>query len=413
MRANGFERLSRVAARRPALTLGIVLALAIAGGLLALGLRPSAGIDTFVGSSSPSYRATADEQRHFGDEAVIVLVSEPLPDLVQTHDLGALTQLEACLAGQYVVASAKLHAFTPVRAGTHAPYGGWGSPCGRLMRSRATQVVYGPGTFLNRAVAAVNTEIAAMLTTARTATHRAEANAYKLAIGEGMSRSQARAEAKAAGRVESADQLRSLETLAVTSGLSAVPSIDDPQFIRRIVFDPARGPHQPKARFAYLFPGRDAALIQVRLRSTLSDAQRARAIAWIRQAVRMPIFRLAHGGTYTVTGVPVVINDLATRITGSIGGLLVAALVVMAITLLAVFRGEASALRRLLPLAIALAATGITFGLLRVLGAGLTLASIAVLPVLIGLAVDYGVQFQARVGEARGGAGGSGADAAA
>ena len=31
------------------------------------------------------------------------------------------------------------------------------------MKSRATQVVYGPGTFLNRAVAAVNTQIGAML----------------------------------------------------------------------------------------------------------------------------------------------------------------------------------------------------------------------------------------------------------
>ena len=67
----------------------------------------------------------------------------------------------------------------------------------------------------------------------------------------------------------------------------------------------------------------------------------------------------------------------------------------MAAALLIVFRSRP----RLLPLAIALAATGITFGLLAVLGAGLTLASIAVLPILIGLAVDYGIQFQARAQE--------------
>src|ERR1019366_5604274 len=103
----------------------------------------------------------------------------------------------------------------------------------------------------------------------------------------------------------------------------------------------------------------------------------------------------AYGARYTVTGIPVVVNDLASEITGSIAGLLVAALLGMAATLLIVFRG------RLLPLAIALAAAGITFGLLALLGAPLTMASIAVLPILIGLAVDYGIQFQARAQEAK------------
>ena len=86
-------------------------------------------------------------------------------------------------------------------------------------------------------------------------------------------------------------------------------------------------------------------------------------------------------------------------ITGSIAGLLVAALLVMAATLLIVFRSRL----RLLPLAIALAAAGITFGATSLVGASLTMASIAVLPILIGLAVDYAIQFQSRVQEAHGG----------
>ena len=63
------EGLARVAARRPVLTVAIVLALAIAGGLLALGLKPSAGSDTFVSRSSSSFRATDDDHRHFGGDA--------------------------------------------------------------------------------------------------------------------------------------------------------------------------------------------------------------------------------------------------------------------------------------------------------------------------------------------------------
>ena len=392
-----FERLCGAAARRPILTVGIVLALALGGGLLALGLRPSAGIDTFVSASSPSYRATVDDERHFGDDAVVILIRESLPNLVETKDLGTLTQLEACLAGQYVVANATLHAFTPVKAGTHAAYGGDNSPCGHLMRSHATQVVYGPGTFLNRAVSAVNTGIRAQITAASTATRSAEAKAYQLAIGEGMSKQKALKEATAAGKLEYSAQLQGLEQMAVSSGLNSVPSIDDPSFIPQIVFDQTRGVNQPKARFSYLFPTKSSALIQVRLRSSLSDRQQAQAISWIRQAVNMPMFRSAYGGKYTITGVPVVINDLSSQITGSIAGLLIAAVLVMAATLLLVFRNRF----RLLPLAVALAATGITFGLLAVLGATLTMASIAVLPILIGLGVDYGIQFQARAQEAR------------
>jgi uncharacterized protein len=392
-----FERLCGAAARRPLLTIGIVLALALGGGMLALGLRPSAGIDTFVSSSSASYKATADDQRRFGDDAVVILIRESLPNLVETKDLGTLTQLEACLAGQYVVANSTVQAFTPVKAGTHAAYGGPNSPCGHIMRSRVTQVVYGPGTFLNRAVAAVNTGIKSQVSAASQATKAAEAKAYQLAIGEGMTKKKALQEATSAGQLEYSSQLSSLEQMAVSSGLNAVPSIDDPNFIPQIVFDQTRGVNQPKARFSYLFPTKDSALIQVRLRSSLSDAQQAQAIKWIRQAVRMKMFRSAYHGTYTITGVPVVINDLAGQITGSIAGLLIAALLVMAATLLLVFRNRF----RLLPLAVALAATGITFGLLAVLGATLTMASIAVLPILIGLGVDYGIQFQARAQEAR------------
>ena len=69
----------------------------------------------------------------------------------------------------------------------------------------------------------------------------------------------------------------------------------------------------------------------------------------------------------------------------------------MAAMLLIVFRSRL----RLLPLAIALAAAGITFGATSLPGATLTMASIAVLPILIGLAVDYAIQFQSRVQEFR------------
>jgi uncharacterized protein len=393
-----WERLARFAARRPTLTVAVVLVLAVVGGLLALGLQPSASTDTFVSRSATSYQATSDFARHFGGDTVVILIREPLPDLVETADLGRLSQLEACLNGHVVVANQKLASFTPVPASSHpTPYGGFGSPCGHLMKARAVQVVYGPATFLNQAVAAVNTNIVALLNAAKQTVANAGAAAYQLALGNGLGRAKALVAANAAEQLAQQQETSQLLQFYTQSGINGVPKISDPQFIPQIVFDPTRGANQPKARFSYLFPTARSALIQVRLKASLSYAAESRAIAWIRQAVRMPIFRSGYGGKYIVSGAPVVVNDLASQITGSIAVLLIVALVVMALTLLLVFRSRL----RLLPLAIALAAAGITFGVVSIAGASLTMASIAVLPILIGLAVDYAIQFQSRVGEAR------------
>ena len=391
------ERLVGLAARRPGPTIAVVLALAVTGGLLATRLAPSAGSDTFVSRSSSSFRATEDNYRHFGGDPVVILVREPLPKLVETTDLDAVTFLEACLAGEYAVPSQQLRSYTPAPAGAHAPYGGWGSPCGKLMRARPVQVVYGPGTFLNRAVAAVNIQVSALVKRAQQSVTNASRSAYRRALARHNSPTQARAQAKAAAQLAGQQEEQQLATLYVGSGISGYPQIGDKQFIAQVVFDPARGAGQPKARFAYLFPTASSALIQVRLKAGLSDAQQARAISWIRQAVRMPMFRSAYGGTYTVTGEPVVVNDLASAITGAIAKLLIAAVLAMAAVLLIVFRSRL----RLLPLAIALVTVAITFGAISLTGASLTMASIAVFPVLIGLAVDYAIQFQSRTQDAR------------
>jgi hydrophobe/amphiphile efflux-3 (HAE3) family protein len=374
----------------------VVVVLALGGGALALRLRPSTGTSTFVSSSSSSYQATQAWHRHFGEDSIAILVREPLTDLVETKDLARLTFLEACLAGQADVADPNLYAFRPAPAGQAAPYGGSNSPCGKLMAGRYVQVVYGPATFLNQAVISIGQGLASILAADARSVAVAKAQALLAARAEHLTPAAQRQAAKAAGDLKRAENNVALEQLYLNSGIPGFPSIDNAQLMSLIVFDATRGVNEPKARFAYLFPTAKSALIQVRLRSSLSDSQRERAISLIRQAVRLPTFRLAYGGTYTVTGAPVVLSDLATKITASVGVLLIAALLVMAAVLLMVRRRM-----RLLPLAIALAATGITFGAVSLVGASLTMASIAVLPVLIGLAVDYAIQFQSRIDEAR------------
>jgi hypothetical protein len=116
------QRLTGGVVSRPAATTGIVLALAIAGGVLALGLRPSAGIDTFVSGTSPTYRATVAQQRLFGVNGIQILVSEPLTTLLSPSALERVSQLEACLGGQYDTFNTTLAAYQPVASGGHAAY---------------------------------------------------------------------------------------------------------------------------------------------------------------------------------------------------------------------------------------------------------------------------------------------------
>jgi hydrophobe/amphiphile efflux-3 (HAE3) family protein len=381
--AGRLQAMVRGAARRPRRVLVCALVLAVAGAALALRLEPSAATGTLVGSGSDAARATAVAHERFGGDAVYVLVRGDLPRLVLTADLNRLLGLEGCLSGN-----------TP--AGASAP-GGGRSPCAALARSKPVRVVYGPGTFVNSAVEQVTEQLQAQTRARAAQADRAAEAARRLSRARGAPPAEQRRLGKRAEKLVYAQFAQELLGLNAKYGLnlSGAPKLNDPDFVYRLVFDPARGAREPKARFAYLFPSASSALVSVRLKAGLSDAERTRAVALVRTAVRMPEFKLDGGATYVVTGVPVLAGDLTDALAGSTLRLLLVAVAAMAIVLALLFRSRL----RLLPLVVALATVAVAFGALSLLGLPLTMASIAVLPVLLGLAVDYAIQYQARVEE--------------
>ncbi|HEX2084841.1 MAG TPA: MMPL family transporter, partial [Solirubrobacteraceae bacterium] len=306
---------------------------------------------------------------------------------LQTTDLGRLIQLEGCIAGN-----------VPLGA---KPYGKPHQACAQFAREKPAEVVFGPGTFLLEAQNRLLEEFDRRRKEAAAQGDRAAEAARRIARSRGYSRERARELAEGARRLVDARFQRDLLQLALRSGLRALPSIMDPNFVGQIVYDGTKPGNVPKARFAYLFPTRNAALIQVRLKPDLSEQERHRAIALVREAIGMEEFRTKYGGTYTVTGAPVVLDDLAEEVSDAIPPLIFLALVVMAVALLLVFAVRPAL--RLLPLAVAVVASALTFGALALVGASLTMASIAVLPILIGLAVDYAIQLQSRTAEAQAG----------
>jgi uncharacterized protein len=364
-------------ARRPALALALLGALGVAGAVVALGLSATASTDTLVGRSSAAYEATQSFYRSFGEEPVQVLVRGDLRKLLFSSDLERLVGLEGCLSGN-------------VPSSAYATEGGAQGPCAQLKDAHSVKAVLGPGTFISEAALQIDRLLAARRIQAEREAARARSSVYRAAIARGLGRAQAGSLASQAARATMVGFAAEVSALAISYGLTAPPSLEDHEFISTLVFDSTKPAGTPKQRFASLFPGRDAALISVRLRAGLGQVRRSRSLALIRQAVAMPQWRLQNGESFELTGEPLIAQELQSSISHAVALLLIAALVAMALILGLVFTGRP----RLQPLAIALLACALAFGALSLVGASLTMASVAVLPVLVGLAVDYAVQFQ-------------------
>ncbi len=355
--------------RRAKAILAVCLFLAVGAGVVATQLPTDAATDTLVDSDTASYQATQQVKRDFGEEPVVILAEGDLQRLVLTSNLGRLLRLEGCLSGK-------------VPKGVEPIPG----PCAELAEQDPVRSVVGPATFLNEAVIQIDRQLQRLAATVPPARFR-----------------------------------ELLLEVAAQYGITSAPSISNPDFLAAVVFDLRKARGTPKARLSYLFPNKHSAQIILRLRPDLSEAERHQAIETIKAVVHDPVARpeckfkgtpercfQLHGGKYVISGVPVVVDAVTRALKDALLVLLGVALVVMAIVLMLVFRSR----WRLLPLAIALAASALTFGLFGLAGGSLTMASIAVLPILIGLAVDYAIQLQARYDEAVAIGASPGADAA-
>lgn len=351
-----FGRVAAWAARRARPLLAGTAALAILAAVGATQLPTDAGVDTLADPDSATVEATQQVREDFGEEPIVVLAKGELPQLILSDNLFRLLRLEGCLSGK-------------VPKGAEPIPG----PCAELAELGAVEFLTGPATFLNESVVQIDNQLQRLAENVPAERFRE----YLLAV-------------------------------ATRYGITSVPSITNEEFVATVVFDFARPRGTPKARLSYLFPNARSAQIVIRLRPDLSTGERREAIRLIEAAVAdttprgackeegkpAPCFEL-EGGSYVVSGAPVVIEGVSDALKDALLVLFAIAVAVMAFVLLLVFRSRWP----LLPLGIALAAAGITFGLLALVGGSLTMASIAALPILIGLGVDYAIQFQARFDE--------------
>ncbi|KWW99150.1 hypothetical protein LI90_784 [Carbonactinospora thermoautotrophica] len=178
----------------------------------------------------------------------------------------------------------------------------------------------------------------------------------------------------------------SIVTLLQAAALPGAPA-PNPNALRSIVYTPDGNP-QPQ--FAAMLP-RGHSVMVVRLAGGLTVDQQRQAADRVLEAVRsvgLP------AGT-TVAGTPRLIGEITTSITKDMaitGGIAIALMIVV---LYLVFPVR----RRLLALPIVVVGVLWTFGATSAMSIPLTLVTMAGLPVLVGLGVDFAIQFHNRYEE--------------
>jgi hydrophobe/amphiphile efflux-3 (HAE3) family protein len=348
-----FGAAAAAVARRPRVVLAALTILAVASAFGLSGMKVQPVTDAFFDRSTEGFKATERAEATFGSDPVVVLARGDLRETLKAKNLESMSVLETCLAGD-------------IRRGRGELF----KSCKRLSELQPVQTLTGPATFLGRAVAGIGELYGEQIKRLENLPNTPEAQAER-------------------------QQIILLATRIISRyGLIAPPSLDDPDFINRVVFGPEGVRSGPKPRLSYLFPNGDSAQVLLRLRADLTDAERREAIGLIRTVAEDEATRLSTG-PYVVSGSPAVFEGLGDSIQIGVLILAAAALTLMSIALALVFGST----WRLLPLLMAFASVLIAAGLLRLLGGELSLAALGAAPILIGLSVDYAVQIQARYDE--------------
>jgi predicted RND superfamily exporter protein len=374
------KRIAETSAGRAKAVVWAVVALTVISIVLALGLDASASPGTLFDRDRSASKATDRLYREFGGDPVLVVVHTRkegcpggrdcrLTDLLLTPDLVRLLSLEGCVSGNI-----------PRRAKAPAPV------CDRFRKTKPFEIVNGPGTFINESARQLTNRIRSQQRSSAVEVKRASEAARKVAAARGLSPADQEKLAKQARQLALLNALQP----ALRYGLSPRGAgIGDPSFVHQLVFEPSISFDAPKTRFTQYFPSRTSAVLELRPRPGLSKADTRAAIGLVREAVGSPSFRLK-SSRFVVTGQPVAALGVEEDISDSLLILLVAALVAVtaAVALAARFTRVL-----FVPLAVTVAAVALTLGSMSVLGATLTIASIAVLPVLAGIAAGIALQF--------------------
>lgn len=317
----------------------LVAAFAVAG--LAQ-VRVETGIDSFLPASDPSVQRFEELASSFGGDPVVVLLRSEQPRTLLGPDV-----IERVLTVE-----------------------------GALARLPDVAATYGPVSTLNQLAAQAQVLLAEL-------TGRRDGLRI-LAANQARAGGASEAAAAAAGDRAVAEFDLRYGPLVVESLPVGLPTLRNPGFVDNVIHNRAG---EPRPQWRYVVPDERSLAILVRPREGLSQEGTERLV----EAVRAEVAAAGLPATATISGVPGIVAALGGTIDAEIP--LVGAVAIGAIGLCLFLVPWTERRRRLLPLAVTVAATALTVALLGWLGRPVSLGVVAFLPVLIGLGSYYPTYF--------------------
>jgi uncharacterized protein len=190
-----------------------------------------------------------------------------------------------------------------------------------------------------------------------------------------------------------AKEVRAADALATLQRLNAVPedqrTFDNPEWIRFLLFD---NREEIRKSLRPFFPDEAHAQMVTRLVGNASLEDEGTASERVQDITLAEPFERAD---VTSTGAPVLLKDLNNYLRGGMLTLGAIAVGIMVVILWLLFKVR----WRLLPLAVILVGLVWAFGLAGYLGIPLSVVTIAGLPVMLGVGIDYAIQMHSRVEE--------------
>lgn len=354
------DRLARAAATavgRPRRVLRLAVALSVLAVASTTQLSSDASVSLLTDTDGETGRATQAVESAFGSEPVALVVTGALGDTLSAPGMTALQALET-----------------------------------RARKVPGVQTAFGPATLVDTTIEQIARVVRSELGPKADAAERAARRATEIAEEIGADKATTDAAAREA-RLESLGPLREqYEGLFARFGAVGVPSLTNPAFVQALTLGAGGA---PKARLRWMLPDANHAIVLVRLRRGLDDSQIRRAGEHLQTAARDARKRGLH---VEVAGAPLVAAAVSRDLTRQLGILLP---VVIAIMMLVLVVAQRAGRRRALLLVPALVATAVCAGLSWPLGLGLTPATLAALPVILGLGIDFVIQIESRYREAR------------
>ena len=344
------EKLARFIERHPLwyVVIAVIIAAAAIPGLTML--KTETGFSALVSKDADISVNNARYQEQFGGESINVLFTGQLDDLFSQQNLAALAQFEQIVSDDDTFIS-----------------------------------INSPLDVLRLAVSEAKQKIETISQQITNAQEQAAEEAIAAAAAAGLNEAQQEAAAEQA-RAEVLARFQPQLDLLSQMG---EPSLDNPVFIQSVLYDETGNINPMLKQFV---PDENHFLMYITPRGNMSDSETLQATRNIEQLLTDANFTNIE---FTVISASKLVDAISVSMSSNFKILLGLSVLAMIIILVLLFRVR----WRLLSLLMVGISALWTFGLLGYLSVPLTMASMAALPILIGLGIDFSIQFHNRYQE--------------